>query len=407
MGKKKQKKNQVRCFLPLMSQGCMLALGHSRAKWWNSSGPSAFLAEGVKPKLMVFRSLSEASWRPESCFSVTMAQFRSFGHYPKLMTIGEETKIDWKIESSSPRRNGVEFALLQTPHRSACRSPAPSFPDSWTRPRDTPPLGAGSPAGSGEGTPLFSCLRTMASDLEVLILILPAMLQSRVNHDSPTTSRALRHAGWVSSTSGALPPIRFFDHFGNLSPRDTISRAQLPAPNSPRPTPCAPWLRSASHHPHCTQCWQCTASPSSDAGWWSRTFLKPSGSHSPWPHWTLPTARSLPWRPPQVHSAGVSAASGQVPQTLTLSHRPKSLDRTPSSAWRQQCVNGWMSSTFPGTWLKLSQSWELSFIWQATLPVVLNRQSYIWVCRVWLSSSPTIGTSSPGGGWLTASPPLS
>lgn len=43
-------------------------------------------------------------------------------------------------------------------------------------------------------------------------------------------------------------------------------------------------LKSAAHHPHHKQCLHCNASPSWDAGWWSRTFLLPSRSHSPGLH---------------------------------------------------------------------------------------------------------------------------
>ncbi|TWW62582.1 hypothetical protein D4764_04G0012290 [Takifugu flavidus] len=59
------------------------------------------------------------------------------------------------------------------------------------------------------------------------------MLQSRVNHDSPTTSRALRNSGRISSTPGALPPRSFL----------TTSA---------------------------------TSAPEIHARWWSRTFSKPS-----------------------------------------------------------------------------------------------------------------------------------
>jgi len=38
---------------------------------------------------------------------------------------------------SSPRRSGTAPVLLLQPHRSACRSPAPSYPHSWIKPWDT------------------------------------------------------------------------------------------------------------------------------------------------------------------------------------------------------------------------------------------------------------------------------
>ncbi|KAK0140993.1 hypothetical protein N1851_022013 [Merluccius polli] len=53
------------------------------------------------------------------------------------------------------------------------------------------------------------------------------MLQSRVNHDSLTTSRALRNSGWTSSTPGALPPRSF------------LTTSATSAPESPHPSPQA------------------------------------------------------------------------------------------------------------------------------------------------------------------------
>ncbi|TWW64376.1 hypothetical protein D4764_22G0000230 [Takifugu flavidus] len=52
------------------------------------------------------------------------------------------------------------------------------------------------------------------------------MLQSRVDHDSPTTSRALRNSGRISSTPGALPPRSFQlqpRRYESLSPGPTSS----------------------------------------------------------------------------------------------------------------------------------------------------------------------------------------
>jgi len=53
------------------------------------------------------------------------------------------------LAPSSPRRSGAAPLSLLQPHRSACRSPAPSYPQSWTRPWDTwtPLHGAGTPHG--------------------------------------------------------------------------------------------------------------------------------------------------------------------------------------------------------------------------------------------------------------------
>jgi len=56
--------------------------------------------------------------------------------------------VNWELclsAPSSPRRPAAAPVLLLQPHRSACRSPAASYPHSWTRPRDTwtPSLGAG------------------------------------------------------------------------------------------------------------------------------------------------------------------------------------------------------------------------------------------------------------------------
>ncbi|KAK0131580.1 hypothetical protein N1851_033756 [Merluccius polli] len=56
------------------------------------------------------------------------------------------------------------------------------------------------------------------------------MLQSRVNHDSPTTSRALRNSGWTSSTPGALPQRSFLTTSATSAPE-----IGEPTPESPGP----------------------------------------------------------------------------------------------------------------------------------------------------------------------------
>ncbi|TWW68236.1 hypothetical protein D4764_19G0000340, partial [Takifugu flavidus] len=58
------------------------------------------------------------------------------------------------------------------------------------------------------------------------------MLQSRVNHNSPTTYRALRNSGRISSTPGALPTRSFFDYLGNFSPGDMRAYPQASGPVS-------------------------------------------------------------------------------------------------------------------------------------------------------------------------------
>ncbi|TWW61018.1 hypothetical protein D4764_05G0011080 [Takifugu flavidus] len=57
------------------------------------------------------------------------------------------------------------------------------------------------------------------------------MLQSRVNHDSPTTSTALRNSGWISSTPGALPPRSFLTTSITSAPeiRELVPRSPGPA----------------------------------------------------------------------------------------------------------------------------------------------------------------------------------
>ncbi|KAK0137297.1 hypothetical protein N1851_026501 [Merluccius polli] len=56
------------------------------------------------------------------------------------------------------------------------------------------------------------------------------MLQSRVNQDSPTTSRALRNSGRTSSTPGALPPRSFLTTSATSAPE-----IGEPTPKSPGP----------------------------------------------------------------------------------------------------------------------------------------------------------------------------
>ena len=56
------------------------------------------------------------------------------------------------------------------------------------------------------------------------------MLQSRVNHDSPTTSRALWNSGQTSYTPGALPPRSFLTTSATLAPE-----IGEPTPKSPGP----------------------------------------------------------------------------------------------------------------------------------------------------------------------------
>ncbi|KAK0132232.1 hypothetical protein N1851_032948 [Merluccius polli] len=57
-----------------------------------------------------------------------------------------------------------------------------------------------------------------------------AILQSRVNQDSPTTFRALRNSGRTSSTPGALPPRSFLTTSASLSPRDRRAHTRVPRP---------------------------------------------------------------------------------------------------------------------------------------------------------------------------------
>ena len=70
----------------------------------------------------------------ETNFSRLYPQSRSFGHYPKLMTMGEGWNADRPVNRKLCQRSGTVPALLQLPHRSACPSHAPFYPNSWTRP---------------------------------------------------------------------------------------------------------------------------------------------------------------------------------------------------------------------------------------------------------------------------------
>ena len=66
----------------------------------------------------------------------------SFGRYTKLVRLGTNLRSrasSFRSARSSRWRTG---ASLQTPHWSACQSPAPFSPHSWTRLHGTPSLGA-------------------------------------------------------------------------------------------------------------------------------------------------------------------------------------------------------------------------------------------------------------------------
>lgn len=68
----------------------------------------------------------------------------------------------------------------------------------------------------------FPTHHNMLIKLNVIQAALPpdghGMLQSYVNHDSPTTSGALRNSGWISSTPGALPPRSFLSTSATSDP---------------------------------------------------------------------------------------------------------------------------------------------------------------------------------------------
>ncbi|MEQ2246496.1 hypothetical protein ILYODFUR_039109 [Ilyodon furcidens] len=74
----------------------------------------------------------------EAHFSRLYPGSRSFGRDPKLMAIGEDRNVDRPVGKSraslfgsalsSPQRTGTASPLLQQPHRSVGRSPAPFFP---------------------------------------------------------------------------------------------------------------------------------------------------------------------------------------------------------------------------------------------------------------------------------------
>ena len=56
------------------------------------------------------------------------------------------------------------------------------------------------------------------------------MLQSRVSHESPTTSRALGNSGWIASIPGALQSRSLFDHLENFNPGDERCHPRVPGP---------------------------------------------------------------------------------------------------------------------------------------------------------------------------------
>ncbi|KAK0145893.1 hypothetical protein N1851_015177 [Merluccius polli] len=74
------------------------------------------------------------------------------------------------------------------------------------------------------------------------------MLQSRVNQDSPTTSRALRNSGRTSSTPGALPPRSFLTTSATSAPEIGGPTPESPGPAS-LPEGVSVGLRRSSKYP--------------------------------------------------------------------------------------------------------------------------------------------------------------
>ncbi|KAK0132160.1 hypothetical protein N1851_033046 [Merluccius polli] len=74
------------------------------------------------------------------------------------------------------------------------------------------------------------------------------MLQSRVNQDSPTTSRALRNSGRTSSTPGALPPRSFLTTSATSAPEIGGPTPESPGPASlPEGAPSPPYTVLTMH----------------------------------------------------------------------------------------------------------------------------------------------------------------
>ncbi|MEQ2287007.1 hypothetical protein AMECASPLE_008119 [Ameca splendens] len=99
---------------------------------------SMWRSSGSTPSPSQMAELLILSLRKEAHFSHLYLEPRSFGHDPKFMAIGEGRNVDrpvnrelrFSAQLSSPQRSGTALPLLQQPHRSVYRSPAPFFPHS-------------------------------------------------------------------------------------------------------------------------------------------------------------------------------------------------------------------------------------------------------------------------------------
>ncbi|KAK0138509.1 hypothetical protein N1851_024970 [Merluccius polli] len=223
------------------------------------------------------------------------------------------------------------------------------------------------------------------------------MLQSRVNHDSPTTSRVLRNSGRTSSTPGALPPRSFLTTSATSAPE-----IGEPTPESPGhaslPEGVSVGLRRSSKYSfHRTSRVEVSSAPSPpyivltmhcfpllrrwmvvqnlfEAVQKSFSMASPNSSMSGF----------LPQRPPQLRSAWPAGTCLLPPE----SHRPKSLTASLTAGVHQRvrelpplqapttlrpqlrsaaltmearnmAHSDSMSPASPGTWSKLSRRWEL------------------------------------------------
>ncbi len=154
-----------------------------------------------------------------------------FGNDPKLMTIGESRNVDWQVNREL--RIAAQLFLhhdrpVHWPHYCrSCTDPSvnqicfilPSLVNKTPRYLNSSTWGSNTPPTcSGQAT-LFR-LRTMASDLEALILI-PTASHSAANRPS---------ACW-----------RSWSEVANTTTSSAKSRDEIAC--SPNPTPSGPWLR--------------------------------------------------------------------------------------------------------------------------------------------------------------------
>ncbi|KAK0147911.1 hypothetical protein N1851_012372 [Merluccius polli] len=218
------------------------------------------------------------------------------------------------------------------------------------------------------------------------------MLQSHVNHDSPTTSRALRNSGRTSSTPGALPPRSFLTTSATSAPEIEEPTPESPGPAS-LPEGVSVGLRRSSKysfHRSTTSRVEVSSAPSPPYTVLAmhcflllrhrmvvqnlfeparKSFSMASPELLPCPGLCLSDRRScaplgLPVPRPKSLTASLTAGVHQRVRELPPRQAPTTLRPQLRSAaltmeaWNMAHSDS-MSPASPGTWSKLSRRWEL------------------------------------------------